>query len=57
MSKHNKFSFIHDQFTRMFSDKFMLCNSIRSYFDNCGEETNNICFVANYQIRLPACIL
>ncbi len=41
VSKHNKFSFIHDQFTRMLSDKFMFCNSIRSYFDNFREDTSD----------------
>ncbi len=39
--KHNKFSFIHDQFTRMYSDIFMFCKSFRSYFDNVKNETSD----------------
>ncbi len=61
--ENNKFSFTQDQFTRIFSYKVMLCNSIRSYFDNGREETsdrakqNSICFVEKQQqIRLPACV-
>ncbi len=31
----------HDQFTRMFSNKFMFCNSIRSYFDSFRDKASD----------------
>lgn len=39
--KHNKYNFIYDQFTSMFSDRWMFCNSFKSYFDNFREQMNN----------------
>ncbi len=57
--KHNKFNFIHDQFPRIFSDKFMFYNSFRSYCDNFKEETdlteyNSICLEMRRQNNEPS---
>ncbi len=50
-----KFSFIHDQFTRMFSDKCMFCTSLILEKKHLTEQ-NSICIVENHTIGLPACV-